>query len=209
MTKSRDSAAAVRQKAKYHHGDLREALIAAAYRLVKEAGAESFSLADACRLAGVSTAAPYRHFKDREEIVEEVTARGFQALTAKMKRAVAKHGEGSLTAIVAMGQAYVAFAAQERGLFRHMFGQTRAALQVNPAIKVGGDAFGYLIQQVEKYCQEQGVDEDAVAISVKLWTFVHGAASLLIDGKYDRVTPGLKVDEMIAEATPSLLGRGR
>ena len=208
--KTREAGTArVRQKAKYHHGDLREALISAAYRLVKEAGAESFSLADACRLAGVSTAAPYRHFKDREEIVEAVTARGFQALTARMKRAVARHGEGSLAGIVAMGQAYVAFAVREKGLFRHMFGQTRAALEINPAIKVGGNAFGYLIEQVAIYCENQGLKQDPVDVSVKLWTFVHGAASLQIDGKYDRVTPGLKVKKMIAEATPLLLGRLR
>lgn len=208
MTLSGDpEAASVRPKAKYHHGDLREALISAAYRLVKESGADSFSLADACRLAGVSTAAPYRHFKDREEIVAEVTSRGFQALTAKMKRAVAKHGEGTLAAIVAMGQAYVAFAAREQGLFRHMFGRKPSVVEFETVAKTGGDCFGYLIEQVAIYCQAKGIERDAGEIAVDLWTFVHGAASLLIDGKYDKVTPGLKVNEMIARATPPLLGQ--
>lgn len=208
MTESRESGTtAVRAKAKYHHGDLREALIVAARQLVKEAGADSFSLADACRLAGVSTAAPYRHFKDREEIVAEVTARGFQALTTKMKRAVAKHGEGTQAAIIAIGQAYVAFAAREQGLFRHMFGRKPSVIEFETVSKAGGDCFGYLIEQVTIYCRAKGIERDTMEIAVELWTFVHGAASLLIDGKYDKVTPGLKVNEMIATATPLLLGR--
>ena len=60
----------VKAKAKYHHGDLREALLAASYELVAQQGAENFLLADACRRAGVSTAAPYKHFRDRDEILE-------------------------------------------------------------------------------------------------------------------------------------------
>src|SRR5688572_13022768 len=64
------------RKAPYHHGDLREALIAATRRLVMERGAEDFTLADACRVAGVTTAAPYRHFRSKQEILEEIAARG-------------------------------------------------------------------------------------------------------------------------------------
>ncbi len=207
MTASGQSeGAAARQKAKYHHGDLREALIAAAYGLVSEAGAESFSLADACRRAGVSTAAPYRHFKDREELLAEVTARGFDALTADTKRAVEAQGEGSLPAVIAMGKAYVAFAAGQPGLFRLMFGQPRLMGAFPQVSETGGGCFGYVIEQVGKYCRANGVERDANEVAVKLWTFVHGASSLLIDGKYEKVTPGLEVEELIASATPLLLG---
>ena len=59
---------AVRAKSGYHHGDLREALVRTSYDLVCRQGAENFTLAEACRLAGVSTAAPYKHFKDRDEV---------------------------------------------------------------------------------------------------------------------------------------------
>ena len=74
---------AAQGKDRYHHGDLREALIQATTTLVEERGAENFSLADACRCAGVSTAAPYRHFRDKEEILEEIAARGFDTLTER------------------------------------------------------------------------------------------------------------------------------
>ena len=98
----------VQRKAQYHHGELREALIGATRQLVEERGAENFTLADACRVAGVSTAAPYRHFKGKQEILDEIASRGFDELRAKSMEAVAAAGEGTLEAIVAMGQAYVA-----------------------------------------------------------------------------------------------------
>lgn len=208
MTASSGSgAAAVQPKAKYHHGDLREALIAAAYQLVNETGAENFSLADACRLAGVSTAAPYRHFKDREEILAEVTARGFDAMSANAVRAVEKKGEGTLEGIIAMGQAYVAFAVEQEGVFRLMFGQNPSLAEVQQVIETGANCFGYLIEQITTYCEAKGLERDANEIAARMWTFVHGASSLLIDGKYDRITPGLNVNEMIARAIPLLLGR--
>ena len=81
VTAMRKSAAnKVRRKAHYHHGELREALIRATRQLVEERGAENFTLADACRVAGVTTAAPYRHFRGKQEILEEIASRGFDEL---------------------------------------------------------------------------------------------------------------------------------
>jgi AcrR family transcriptional regulator len=71
MSASPPTGAAVR-KPRYHHGDLRQALIDASHQLLVEKGAENFSLADACRVAGVSTAAPYKHFRDKLEILEAI-----------------------------------------------------------------------------------------------------------------------------------------
>ena len=78
----------VRRRAHYHHGELREALIQATRELVEKRGAENFTLADACRVAGVTTAAPYRHFKGKQEILEEIASRGFEELRAKSMTAV-------------------------------------------------------------------------------------------------------------------------
>ena len=119
------------RKAPYHHGDLREALIAATRQLVMERGAENFTLADACRAAGVTTAAPYRHFRSKQEILEEIASRGFEELRARAMAVVAEKGAGTLEAIVAMGQAYVAFATSETAVFRLMFGQ-------EPSLKKAG-----------------------------------------------------------------------
>src|SRR5262245_35816636 len=95
-------------KARYHHGELREALIDATRKLVEERGAENFTLADACRAAGVTTAAPYRHFQGKQEILAEIASRGFAELKSRAMAVVTQKGEGTLEAIIALGQAYVA-----------------------------------------------------------------------------------------------------
>lgn len=198
----------VRAKTKYHHGDLRESLISAAFQLVSERGAEHFSLADACRLAGVSTAAPYKHFRDRDEILEEVVQRGFDVMSEQAMQAVARHGEGTLAGIVEMGEAYVDFAVEQQSLFRLMFGQHPTLKKAECVRHEGRDCFGKVINQVAIYCEKNGVASDATEIAVRLWTFVHGAASLTIDEDYDAVVPGFDVKRMVREATPMLLDVG-
>jgi AcrR family transcriptional regulator len=196
----------VARKAPYHHGDLREALIDATRRLVMERGAENFTLADACRAAGVTTAAPYRHFRSKQQILEEIASRGFDALRARAMAVVAEKGAGTLEAIVAMGQAYVAFAVGETALFRLMFGQDPSLKQAEHVAGTGHDCFAHVIEQITLYCQRNRVRGDALQIALRLWTFVHGAASLQIDQDYLVIAPDLDVDRLIADATPGLLG---
>ncbi len=193
------------QKAKYHHGDLREALISASYDLVNSKGADTFSLADACRLANVSTAAPYRHFKDRDELLCLVVSRGFDEMTSRAVAAVETHGEGTMGGITAMGQAYLGFALEHEGVFRLMFAGAPALEEYEQVLELGTNCFGYLIEQIVAYCVENNVDQDAEAVAARMWTFVHGASALLMDNKYEKVTPGLDVNAMIAEAIPMLL----
>ena len=200
-----DEITAPRKKGTYHHGELREALIAAARKLVVEKGAENFSLADACRVAGVSTAAPYRHFRDKQEILEEIVARGFDEMAERSEQAVAVHGAGTLEGIIAMGHAYVAFAVEDTAIFRLMFGQDPVLKQAIHVRDQGHACFAGVIAQVEAYCRRNGVEGNAQFIAVKLWTFVHGAASLLIDCDYAVVAPDINVNAMIAQATPGLL----
>lgn len=206
MDMSQDPTEQVRRKDAYHHGDLRGALVNATRQLVIERGAENFTLADACRLAGVSTAAPYRHFRDKQEILEELVSNGFDELAERSKAAVIAHGPGTLQGIIAMGQAYVRFAVEETAIFRLMFGQNPALKKAEHVVKQGRACFGNVIGQVALYCGTQGLAADAQAIALELWTFVHGAASLLIDEDYDKVAPGIDVDKMIAEAAPRFFG---
>jgi len=195
----------VRRKAHYHHGELREALISATRQLVEERGAENFTLADACRVAGVTTAAPYRHFRSKQQILEEIASRGFEELQAKAKAAVAAKGEGTLDAIVAMGQAYVAFAVEQTAVFRLMFGQEPSLKKAEPVLGTGHACFAHLIDQVALYCKRSKIRGDAQELALRLWTFVHGAASLLIDQDYAAVAPQIDVDHLVASATPGLL----
>jgi AcrR family transcriptional regulator len=195
----------VRAKSKYHHGDLREALLHASYDLVAMHGAENFTLAQACRLAGVSTAAPYKHFRDRDEVLGLIVTRGFHQMSEQSMRAVEAAGIGTLAGIVAMGQAYVRFAVENENLFRLMFGQ-HPVLKTDEAVMGEGlGCFSKVIEQVAIYCDRNGVSGNPDEIAVRLWTFVHGAASLLIDGDYGVVAPGLDVDALIERTSPSLL----
>jgi AcrR family transcriptional regulator len=199
-------AAKEERKAPYHHGDLREALIAATRQLVMERGAENFTLADACRVAGVTTAAPYRHFRSKQEVLEEIASRGFDELRAIATAVVAEKGAGTLEAIVAMGQAYVAFAVNETAVFRLMFGQDPALKKAELVSGTGHECLGHLIEQITLYCQRNRVRGDAMEFALRLWTFVHGAACLQIDQDYLSVAPGLDVNRLIADASPGLLG---
>jgi AcrR family transcriptional regulator len=202
----KSAAKRVRRKARYHHGELREALIRATRQLVEQRGAENFTLADACRVAGVTTAAPYRHFRGKQEILEEIVSRGFEELGIRTTAILAEKGEGTLEGIVAMGQAYVAFAVEETAVFRLMFGQQPSLKNAEHVLGAAHACFTKLINQVALYCDRNKVGGEAQQIALRLWTFVHGAASLLIDQDYDAIAPDIEVNQLIAGATPGLLG---
>ncbi|MEQ8825428.1 MAG: TetR/AcrR family transcriptional regulator [Filomicrobium sp.] len=195
----------MKQKTAYHHGDLKEALVQASYELVSQGGAENFLLSEACKRAGVSTAAPYKHFRDRDEILEIIVMRAFDELADRSMDAVASRGTGTLDGIVAMGKAYVTFAADEQRLFRLMFGQHPKLKQAEPVVDDGKRCFTQVIEQVGLYCSQNNVPGDPRQIAIRLWTFVHGAASLLIDEDYAVVAPDLDVMAMIEETTPLML----
>lgn len=194
-----------RGKDRYHHGDLREALIAAATALVRTRGVENFSLADACRFAGVSTAAPYKHFRDKQEILELVCQRGFDQMRAAAVAAAQSGGEGTLEGIQQMGRAYVNFARTEPNLFRLMFGQNQALKHAEIVDEAGTGCFTYVVSQVALFCERERRAGDPRMIALKLWTLVHGAACLLIEEGYQKIAPDLDVDALILSAAPQLL----
>lgn len=190
---------------RYHHGDLRESLIIATHDLVLQRGAEHFSLADACRHAGVSTAAPYKHFRDKQEILEIVCQRGFDAMRSEMASVVDRLGAGTLEALQGMGRTYLALARSQPNMFRLMFGQNADLKHATIVDEAGTGCFGYLISQIALFIERQGRSSDPRMQALKLWTFVHGAACLLIDNDYDKMAPDLDVEAMMAEASQQLL----
>lgn len=194
---------AVRAKKSFHHGDLREALIAATRELLIEHGPDGFTLADACRRAGVTTAAPYKHFRDKQEILEEIVARAFDQLREQNARAVASKGSGTIEGITAMGISYLEFAVAQPAIFRLMFGELKKSKKADGT---GEECLKNVVEEVAHYCRKNGHTADAQQVAVRLWTFVHGASSLELDGDYERVVPGLDVYNLIADVTPRLLG---
>jgi AcrR family transcriptional regulator len=196
----------IRRKQNYHHGDLREALIAATRQLLIERGPENFSLSDACRLAGVSSAAPYKHFRDKDHILEEIAERAFEDLEAAIQGAVIAAGGPTQAGIVAMGHAYLHFARAQPAIFRLMFGHKKAVKKAPDVDARGKQCFASVITVVAQFCAAQKVEGRAELMALDLWTFVHGAAELTLAEDYDKVAPGLDVEAMITRVTPRLLG---
>ena len=192
-------------KRSYHHGELRQALIDAARQLIGERNGNDFSLSDACRLAGVSTAAPYRHFADKNEIVSEVVAQGFADMSNRARTEAEAFPPGATERILAVGRVYVGFAIGEPALFRMMFSHPCDPAEDDVAATAGKACFAYVLGEVVSYCGLHGIAGDARMIALQLWTMVHGAASLTIDGDYAKVSPDIDVSAIIDLGAERLL----
>src|SRR5437588_5068599 len=105
----------------YHHGNLREALIRGVLELIATKGPAGFTVAEAARSAGVSPGAPYRHFRDRDELLADVALRGFERFTAELQRAWDDGRPDTTRALENLGRAYLAFARNEPAYYAAMF----------------------------------------------------------------------------------------
>jgi len=177
-------AATVTPKAAYHHGDLRAQLIAAVRELVETHGPDGFSVAEAARRAGVSSAAPYKHFKDRHEILRGVVSEALDRLRATMQAGAAAHPHGALEAVAAVGHAYVDFARAEPGVFRLVFGLTEGHENDADLLTKGEGCFGVVVQAVAACLGLMPTDADVQRRAYMLWSFVHGHSFLTIDMKH-------------------------
>src|SRR6185312_8836123 len=136
----------------YHHGNLREALIRAALELIAAKGPAGFTFAEAARSAGVSPAAPYRHFRDRDALMADVAARGFELFEAALSRAWKDGKPDPMTAFEQVGRAYLAFAREEPAYYSAMF-EAGLPMDLDPALREAGDrAFAVLRKASETLC---------------------------------------------------------
>jgi AcrR family transcriptional regulator len=174
---------AVTPKAAYHHGDLRAQLISAVRELVETHGPDGFSVAEAARRAGVSSAAPYKHFKDRHEILRGVVSEAMDRLRAAMEAGAAVHPHGTLDAVAAVGLAYVNFARAEPGVFRLVFSLTEGHENSPDLLAKGECCFGVVVQTVAACLHLPLGDPDARRRAYMMWSFVHGHSFLTIDMK--------------------------
>jgi len=168
----------------YHHGNLREALIEAALDLIADKGPAGFTFAEAARAAGVSPAAPYRHFADRDALMADVARRGFERLEAALSEAWADGRPSPMTAFQAVGRAYLAFAAEEPAYYAAMF-ETGLPPDLDPQLAQAGDlAFGVMRTACETIAATMPADRrpPAMMMSLHIWALAHGIASLFARG---------------------------
>src|SRR5207302_844036 len=138
------------QRRGYHHGNLKEALIQAALDLIARKGPAGFTFAEAARWAGVSPAAPYRHFRDRDDLLVDVARRGFDQFTQALARAWDEGRPEPFAAFERVGRAYLAFARSEPAYYSAMF-EAGIPLEASPELREAGErAFAVLRSAAEK-----------------------------------------------------------
>jgi AcrR family transcriptional regulator len=170
------------QRRGYHHGNLREALIAAALDLIAEKGPAGFTVAEAARLAEVSPAAPYRHFRDAEALLAEVALRGFERFAAALAVAWNNGHPSPGRAFEALGRAYLAFARDEPAYYAAMF-ETRIALERHPDLQAANDrAFAILRDAAERLAADLPKERrpPSLMMALHIWALSHGIASLFV-----------------------------
>lgn len=166
----------------YHHGNLREALVEAARQLLAERGPEGFTLVDAARLAGVSPAAPYRHFRDKDALLAAVAVEGFEAFARSQTGALKGHAD-PIAAFRAMGLAYLAFAQENPGAYMAMFAAHPSSLPPLPVAGAGLSGFEALMASLRPLIGDPpppGVEP--VALACQVWALSHGVAMLSAKG---------------------------
>lgn len=175
----------------YHHGNLREALIEAALALIAELGPSGFTVAEAARRAGVSPAAPYRHFRDAEALLAEIALRGFERFTTALARSWQDGKPDPLRAFENLGRAYLAFARDEPALYAAMF-ETRIDFANYPSLQAASDrAFAILRDASERLAATlpPAKRPPALMIALHVWAMAHGIASLFGRGDAGRQLP--------------------
>jgi AcrR family transcriptional regulator len=188
------------KEGKYHHGDLPRTLVAAALELMEQGGINALTLRATARKAGVSAAAPYRHFADKSALLAAVAEDGFRELVAVMEK-VKTDNPIPLTRFQAQGLAYVRFALQRPGHFRVMFGPEVADHERYPSLfQVAQRAFDLQVEAVRD-CQATGIvrDGDSEHMALVAWSTVHGIASLVLSNQLDRYgATAEEVDQLMA-----------
>jgi AcrR family transcriptional regulator len=168
-----------RKGAGYHHGDLRRALVEATIRLVDARGVDAFTLRAAAKLAGVSDGAPYHHFADKDSLLAAAAETGFARLGDEML-AAAEECDDDGSHSVAMGVAYVLFAAKHPAWFRLMFGRLTLQRQKHPELARAADRASGLVKQA--IALRSGTKSPPEAVWYGSWAIVHGLSVLAIDG---------------------------
>jgi AcrR family transcriptional regulator len=185
--------------------------VRAALELIAEKGPAGFTFADAARWAGVSAAAPYRHFRDREELLSDVARRGFEAFEQQLTRAWDEGRPSPPTAFQRVGRAYLAFAREEPAFYSAMF-EAGVPMDATPELRAAGDrAFAIVRNACELLVAILPAQErpPALMMALHIWSMSHGIASLFARGEASqRKLPMSAEDLLEAEVLIYLRGLG-
>ncbi len=173
---------------KYHHGDLKNALIEAAVEILSKEGVPGLSLRKVAQKAGVSRTAPYSHFTDKQALIAAISTEGFRMLNKHLTEAI-RHWRGNpLRQLVEGSWAYVEFALRDPAHFRVMLSGALEREKDYPAlVEVSRRSFDLVVRMVEGYQAASLLHPGpADIVAVSLWSTLHGFVSLLLEGQFPR-----------------------
>lgn len=166
----------------YHHGDLRRALLEKGVEALREVGVQGLSLRDVARRAGVTHAAPYRHFASKEVLLAAIAEQGFLELRAVMERS-AKGARDGLDRLTRIGRGYVRFAEGFPDHLMLMFQRRLFEADYPPLREAGRATFEVLVHAVQGAQAEGALEEgDPTELALAHWSLVHGLSVLAIQG---------------------------
>jgi AcrR family transcriptional regulator len=189
---------------KYHHGDLRAALLSEAAAMITVTGVEGLTMRALGDRLGVSRAAAYRHFSGKAALLVAVAATGFERLRARLEEVQAGAPKSSVGRFGKMGEEYVRFAIENPAHYRLMYGREALTREGEPELRRPADAlFDYLVEVIQAYQRAGEIKRTDPKIQAFVaWSAVHGLASLVIEGQIR--DPG-DVDALIKQTTRTLL----
>jgi AcrR family transcriptional regulator len=187
----------------YHHGNLREALVEAALALIGAKGPAGFTFAEAARHAGVSPAAPYRHFRDRDALMADVARRGFERFEQQLSAAWNEGQPAIPEAFKRVGKAYLAFARNEPAYFAAMFEAGLSIAEHRELQQAGDRAFDVLRNACEALIANLPAAKrpPAMMMALHIWSMSHGIASLFARGDAARRTLPMSPDDLLEAGT--------
>src|ERR1700726_1513637 len=196
----------------YHHGNLKEALLQAALDLIATKGAAGFTFADAARIAGVSPAAPYRHFRDRDELLSNIAQRGFEQFESALSEAWDDGRPDTVSAFERVGKAYLAFAREKPAFYSAMF-EPGLAADVSAGLQAAGErAFAVIRAAAERLAAlapPGSPRPPALMMALHIWSMSHGVASLFARGDAARRKLPMSAEDLLeAEVLIYLRGLG-
>lgn len=170
---------------KYHHGDLKNALIKAGVEILAKEGVSGLSLRKVAQRAGVSHSAPYAHFSDKQSLIAAISTEGFTQLYTELEAAISPYAKNPKKQLLEGAKAYVRFAEENTDTFKIMFSGVLEKEKDYPAfVEISHNTFT-LVVRVVKACQDAGivrnVQPDLMAVSI--WGQVHGIVSLALEGQ--------------------------
>lgn len=191
---------------RYHHGDLRQALIEGALEIISESNVEALSLRALARKVGVSYAAPYHHFEDKTTLLAELATQGFKRLDEEMRRHVAESAGDPKSVLLSQGRAYLLFAVNHPSHYRVMFNMSLSGDDDYPDVKCAADScFANLIVETQAVIGSHVPVEEVSKIANVIWCTVHGAATLWNDGPMKDHLDNVSVDTFVELITAPLV----